>query len=427
MSSIEQRATAELRAALREQEIALLDMADKIGGVDQETIVTSVMKVMEDNADPLQLAMYRILVASAQAGIVNVSQALPFNTSVAVDWKLPNRNAEQFALNYSYDLVSRVQETTRKGISQAVARWVREGGMLSDLADGIRPLIIQEPSTRIIEQLFSVDRATMIAETEATRAYARGKVEGYTASGLAQQAPEKEPPGHVRCRCDVRPDSDTDGAWWWIWLTANDDAVCDICGPLHKQRVGLARPAPLLDDAKAVAIHQRPIGYIEQSFVNRSKQNVAVYGANGRLLHTATGTTRTVQAKGIEAKDLIGSTVVFNQPGGFGFSPVDVSTACRVQIGELRLVGITSEGKAWRYAIKPNAAYYTLKPETMGDLLDKAQRKVNAEMVLEVASGTLLRETANNEYWHRVWKEFDARLKQNGRARLNYKRTKLYG
>ncbi len=402
-------------------------MADELGGVDRETIIAGVMQVMEANADPLQMAVYRILVSSAQAGVVNVSRALPFNTSIGVDWKLPNRNAEQFALNYSYDLVSRVQETTRKGISQAVARWVREGGTLSDLADGIRPLIELEPSTRIIEQLFSVDRATMIAETEATRAYARGKVEGYTASGLAQQGPNKEPPGHVRCRCDVRPDSDPDGSWWWIWLTANDDRVCDICGPLHKQRVGLARPAPLADDAKAIAVQQRPMAYIEQLFVSQSKQNIAVYGANGRLLHTASGTARQAQAKGIAASDLAGSTVIFNQPGGLGFSPADVGTLYANSIGELRLVGITSEGKAWRHAIKPNAAFFKLKPDDLDDLLDRARRKVNAEMVLEVVSGVLLRETANNEYWHRVWRDVDARLKNNGRARLNYKRTKLYG
>lgn len=426
LNAIEERAVAELRAALREQELALLAALDQLGGPNEAVIVANAMRVMDANADPLQLAMYRILVSGAQAGITAVSQALPYNMAIGVDWKLSNANAEQFALNYSYDLVSRVQQTTRKGIGQAVARWVKDGGKLSDLADSIRPLIAQEPSTRIIEQIFSVDRATMIAETEATRAYARGKIEGYTSSGLAQQAPTQEPPKHIRCRCDVRPDSDADGSWWWIWLTANDSLVCPVCGPLHKQRVGLARPAPLPDDAKAVAIHQQPIRKTERLFFNKSRQNMAVYGTDGRLLHIADGTARQVRAKGVDAKTLVGSTIVFNQPGCYGFSATDVAAAHAYQVAQLRMVGVTSEGGAWRYVIKPNASFFKLDAKTLETLAEQAQRKVMAEMVIEVVEGSLLREHANNEYWHRFWRDVDARLKQNGRARLGYKREGLY-
>lgn len=410
---------------MREQELALIAAADELGGADEAVIVANVMQVMEANADPLQLGIYRILVSSAQAGVTAVSQVLPFNTAIGVDWTLPNKHAEQFALNYSYDLISRVQQTTRNGVRQALTRWIREGGTLSDLADSIRPLLVDEPSTRIIEALFSVDRATMIAETEATRAYARGKVEGYTASGLAQQAPNKIPPGHVRCRCDVRPESDPDGSWWWVWLTANDDRVCDICGPLHKQRVGLARPAPL-SEGKAVAIAHTPIAVIEQSFVSRAQQHVAFYGANGRLLHTAKGTVRQVRIKA-DAKDLDGGTAVYNHPGGLAHSVAEVLAAHDHKLAEVRVVGITSEGSAWRHSIRPNDDLLAMDADKLADVVDAAWRATAADMVLEVLDGALLREQAANEFHHRLWLDVDARLKKDGRARLRYKREALYG
>lgn len=405
--------------------MALIDAADKLGGSDETAIVANVMQVMEANADPLQLAIYRTLVASAQAGVTAVSQVLPFNTAIGVDWKLPNKHAEQFALNYSYDLISRVQQTTRNGVRQALTRWIREGGTLSDLADSIRPLLVDEPSTRVIEALFSVDRATMIAETEATRAYARGKVEGYTASGLAQQAPTKIPPAHVRCRCDVRPDSDPDGSWWWVWLTSNDDRVCDICGPLHKQRVGLARPAPL-PEGKAMAIAHKPIAVIEQSFVSRAQQHAAIYGADGRLLHTTRGTARQVRIKA-DAKELEGGTAVYNHPGGLAHSVAEVLAAQAHKLAEVRVVGITSEGSAWRHSIRPNAALFAMDAGKLTDVIDKAWRTTAADMVLEVLDGDLLREQAANEFHHRLWLDVDARLKKDSRARLRYKREALYG
>lgn len=424
IKAIEQNGIGEIRAALREQELALLQSLDTLGADDVTRIVANTMKVMDAHADPLQVAIYRVLLTAARAGVVDVSQALPFSLSVGVDWTLPNKNAEQFALNYSYDLVSRVQQTTRKGIGQAVARWIREGGRLDELAESIRPLVVSEPSTRIIENLFSVDRATMIAETEATRAYAEGKVSGYLSSGLAHQAPTRIPPAHVRCRCDVRPDSDPDGSWWWIWLTANDpiSQKCEVCGPLHKQRVGLARPAPQAA-GKAIALADTPVGVLEQSFALRSKSHVAVY-VNGRSQHQAAGQARFVGLNA-PAAELSGSLVLHNHPEGLSFSVADVFAAHTHRLAELRAVGITIDGRAWRHVIRPNGKFFELNAGQLTAVIEPAKAAVTKELVTAVAGGLMTRQQANAEYWHLLWQRVERNLK--GGARLGYKREALYG
>ncbi|NJN53997.1 MAG: hypothetical protein HC804_04095 [Anaerolineae bacterium] len=162
-----------------------------------------------------------------------------------IDWALADAAAAEFVKGYAFDLVTGINNTTASRLRGVVVDWIEKGGTLDDLTESIRPIFANEAATARIEAIFNVDRARMIAETEATRAYAEGKIAGYTASGLAEYPPEKKPPddSHVRCRCDVTLERQPNGEWHWVWLTANDEFTCPTCSALHNQSVGLAKEA----------------------------------------------------------------------------------------------------------------------------------------------------------------------------------------
>ena len=53
------------------------------------------------------------------------------------------------------------------------------------------------------------------------------------ASGLNIREPSQVPPAHPRCRCGINPKRKGRGHWVYVWLTAMDDRVCPICGPME--------------------------------------------------------------------------------------------------------------------------------------------------------------------------------------------------
>jgi hypothetical protein len=104
----------------------------------------------------------------------------------------------QFIRNYSFNLVKGITETTRKGIQDALSQFYEQGDfMLEDVAQKLY-------------RFYSPVRAEMIAVTEITRA----SVEGERASG--KELGDKYGLNIVD-----------------IWLTANDERVCPVCGPRH--------------------------------------------------------------------------------------------------------------------------------------------------------------------------------------------------
>lgn len=242
LGDLERDSAAEIEKALRRQLAQIRQAADDLGGQDVDEIALAMAQVVEKESDPLRLAVRVHLVGSALLGIDAAQAALPYEMGASFSWDLAAAEARAFVEQYHFDLVTGINQTTEKGLRDALRRWIDGGGTLEELADSIRPIFADEPATERIEALFNVDRATMIAETEATRAYAEGKIRAYTANGLADQPPTRKPPddSHVRCRCDVALREYEDG-WYWTWFTARDDLVCPICRPLHEQKVGLAK------------------------------------------------------------------------------------------------------------------------------------------------------------------------------------------
>lgn len=145
--------------------------------------------------------------------------------SIGLDYSTPNANALKFARDYSYKLIKGIDETTRTIVSNAISGFVETPGFtIGDIID-------------LLEGSFGERRASMIAVTETTRAFAEGQklageqlkkefpdvkivkkwynneddrvceiCEGNSAQGWIQedetfQSGDDIPPGHVNCRC----------------------------------------------------------------------------------------------------------------------------------------------------------------------------------------------------------------------------------
>lgn len=211
-----------------------------LGGFGVDAIMTAVIEVLAATSPELLAAVRGLLLGGAQEGIATAGRRLPFE-GASLDWTLADEKAAAWVDSYSFDLIKGINETSAGRMRGALRTWIDDGGALEDLVDSIRPIFDDDELARRIELIFNVERARLIAETEATRAYAQGKIAGYTSSGLADLPPAVSPPddSHPRCRCDVSLEK-RDGVWVWIWYTARDDLTCNICRPLHNQIVGYA-------------------------------------------------------------------------------------------------------------------------------------------------------------------------------------------
>ena len=112
---------------------------------------------------------------------------------IDIDFALVNAAVEKWARQYTFDLVSAINETSRTFLQESVSAWTASGEPLSALVDTLTPM-------------FGPVRAEMIGVTEVTRAFAQGNIEAWRATGVIGQMQ---------------------------WNTANDDLVCPICAPLN--------------------------------------------------------------------------------------------------------------------------------------------------------------------------------------------------
>jgi hypothetical protein len=116
--------------------------------------------------------------------------------SIGMDLTKPNENAAKWARDYAYELIKGIDETSLKLVQDAISGFV-EGGTIGDIIDALAPE-------------FGDIRASTIAVTETTRAFAEGQKLG--ADQMLAEFP--------------------DVAIYKTWFTNNDDIVCDDCGPL---------------------------------------------------------------------------------------------------------------------------------------------------------------------------------------------------
>lgn len=121
--------------------------------------------------------------------------------AIGVDWALVNQDAADWARRYGAELVRGIDETTRRGVRDAVSDFYEEGLNMGQLREKIG-------------RWYSPQRAFTIATTEVTRASVEGEravVKELAADGIEMVE---------------------------VWQTNNDELVCPICGPRHGQPKG---------------------------------------------------------------------------------------------------------------------------------------------------------------------------------------------
>ena len=122
---------------------------------------------------------------------------------IGVDWNLVNESASIWAREYSYELVGKINTTSQRAVSRAVANFYDQGLTMGELTDRLG-------------SIYSPVRAEMIAQTEVTRAAAAGEYE--VVSELAKDGIKMVA----------------------VWETNNDEIVqrCPICWPRHGKKEG---------------------------------------------------------------------------------------------------------------------------------------------------------------------------------------------
>lgn len=157
----------------------------------------------------------------SRLGIRHGRDKLPKRAQELVDWNLVNRDAENWARQYTYNLVSDTVGTLRKQLQAEIPLWVASGKPLSTLITTISGLV-GDPA-----------RGELIASTEATRVYAEANERTWVAVGVAptpKADPKSDlvtkPPAHPRCRCYPMPKRMPDGTTVIVWYTVRDERVC---------------------------------------------------------------------------------------------------------------------------------------------------------------------------------------------------------
>ena len=114
---------------------------------------------------------------------------------IAFDSSMANQAAADWAGEYIDTLLQQLGTTTQDGVGPTVEDWINtDGATMGDLFQSLMDT-----------GLMGADRASMIATTETTRAFAQGEIKQYSAMGITQMR----------------------------WQTNNDEVVCQDCEPLN--------------------------------------------------------------------------------------------------------------------------------------------------------------------------------------------------
>ena len=132
---------------------------------------------------------------------IEAAMDLADGIGIGIDWGLANNTAANWARTNLSDLLQKMFQTTYEGVNETVPRFYTENWTIDDL-------------TRALERWHSPRRAELIATTETTRAVVEGE-----RAAVDQMTRETG--------IELVP----------IWLTANDEMVCPVCGPRHKKPI----------------------------------------------------------------------------------------------------------------------------------------------------------------------------------------------
>lgn len=136
---------------------------------------------------------------------ISQAESLMNSVGIGADWAHFNEIAADWGRTYSYNLVTGIEGTTHRALEKLLQKnvpgYFEEGLTSKELA-------------RRLEPQFGAVRSEMIAVTETTRAAVEGE-RAYVQELVKETGREMVP----------------------IWLTANDDRVCVICGPKNEKPI----------------------------------------------------------------------------------------------------------------------------------------------------------------------------------------------
>lgn len=190
-------------------------------------------KFWNDMLDLLDAAIRPIMHDNVTKGATAAADRLS-KFGIGLDPTQFNTDAASYALKYTDKVLRKFNDTTRDGVGAVLGRWIgSEGATLGDLVTALE----QAP-------LFSLQRATLTAITETTRAFSQGEmIAGEELATLADvpmrsKGSGLEPPLHPGCRCwiTVDPVYDTANhlvAMDTVFHTSQDTVVCPICAPYN--------------------------------------------------------------------------------------------------------------------------------------------------------------------------------------------------
>jgi hypothetical protein len=194
-----------------EREAALARKLGKANAEARKLLMQAIEdgRIDEDEWRAISQAYQNVL----QAGLEDTAFASGLAASealgVGVDSAALHARAIEWARQYAYDLVSKLDATNRQLLQESIADYFGQRMTLADLEARL-------------QMAFGPVRASMIATTEVTRASSEG-----------EQAFARE-----LQNMGLQP--------VLVWNTANDDIACPICAPLNgkAQQDGWVNPPP---------------------------------------------------------------------------------------------------------------------------------------------------------------------------------------
>ncbi len=171
----------------------------------------------DDEENRLWESIVGVFVEAMMDGIQGGIDALPPDIALLIDFDVVNQAAIDYARQYRYDWISKINDTTRRQVQTLIGDWVQSGQPLPSLEAQLAPI-------------FGGVRAQMIASTEVTRIFASANQDVWRSSGMVSimtyrtskddsvcpicsplegvEMPlrdQRQPPRHVRCRCWLTP------------------------------------------------------------------------------------------------------------------------------------------------------------------------------------------------------------------------------
>lgn len=225
-------------AWLREDRTLSTEFWREYARTHEEVLVPWMQRVVELGVSGGRAALDAVRMEKAGAG-------------VSIAWDLINEDVRAWALEYVFELITGITETTTARMQRAVSAWVESGEAVPELVE------------RVLGIFVNPGRARLIAVTEATRVYAEANNRLWVSEGLPEAI--FRPPAHPDCRCYLQPKQLTDGTWVVVWYTARDQfvdtdphvtpwGVLAGCAAMHRRIVsGGTYSGMLLDEAEALA------------------------------------------------------------------------------------------------------------------------------------------------------------------------------